>query len=368
MIIIPKEEPVVQNLNSYFLKIDKLVEHYQGEAGSGGIYFKAPTCEAVIFFDEANLLNSYYQDRKERILGQEALKKIVETSSTNNFSVSVYYITPQRLYYWANLANAEILYNDLNSDFTNIGSLIKKLEDEKLNGYIEVKLNENADGGGFLFLFNGQVIGGTFAKGDGSLDRSVGFRDDLIAKIKKIGGIFNVKKIHLNIKPLSASLITSEPVPAIKPEPPPMIKSEPRPALKAEHLPGPRNSAIKSVGGLKEETQRVLEKLEALLSLLERVIQSNRKLKVDFETLLNKKFVEKAGKYDFLDPFFDEFRYSNGRLEYSGKASTNDLAKAIIECVREIVLSLGIINTFRKYLESWKKGFANEMIDFDIEI
>lgn len=366
MIIIPKEEPAVQNLNSYFLKIDKLIEHYQGEVGTGGIYFKASTCEAAIFFDEANLLNSYYQDKKERILGQDALNKIVETSSTNNFSVSVYYISPESLYYWANLANAEVLYSDLSSDFTDLEGLINKVEGEKLNGYIDVRLNENA-GGGILFLFNGKVIGGTSTNSDGSLDRSFEYRNDLISKLKKMGGVFNVKKIYLNIKPLSASLIKSELRTGIKSVSPAMTKSEPKPAGKAEKLAVPKNSALKS-GGAHKDTQRVLEMLEALISMLERVIQSNRKLKIDFETMLNKKFVEKASKYDFLDPFFDEFRYSNGRLEYSGKASTNDLVKAILECVREIVLSLGIINTFRKYLESWKKGFANEIIDFDIEI
>ncbi|MCU0598785.1 MAG: hypothetical protein MUE70_05930 [Desulfobacterales bacterium] len=368
MIILPREEPVVVNLNSYFLKIDKLVEHYQGEVGTGCIYFKSPSSEAVIFFDEANLINSYYSDKKEQLLGKDALDKIIDISPINNFSVSVFHIVPERLYYWANQAHAEVLYSDLNSEFTDFEGLINKLEGEKHNGCIDVKLNQNA-GGGILFLFNGLIIGCASEKGDGGLDRSTQYQQKLLASVKKLGGVFNVKKIQLNIKPISISVVKSELVPAhVKAShPAPERRPEPKPAAKLEKQPEIKAPAPSPAAGQKE-TKKVLEMLEALLSLLERVIQSNKKLKVDFETLLNKKFVEKADKYDFLDPFFDEFRYSNGRVDYAGKASADVLVSAITECVREIVLSLGIVAPFRKYLESWKKGFANEIIDFDIEI
>lgn len=151
MIIIPREEPVVQNLNSYFLKIESMVEHYQGEIGTGGIYFKSSVAEAVIFFDEDNLLNSHYQDKKERLAGMAALTKIIATSSINNFSVSVYQIKPERVYFWANLADAEPLYGNLDSEFTDLAALIQKLEGEKLTGYIDVKLNQDA-GGGLVFF------------------------------------------------------------------------------------------------------------------------------------------------------------------------------------------------------------------------
>jgi hypothetical protein len=373
MIILPREEPVVVNLNSYFLKIDKLVEHYQGEVGTGCIYFKSPSSEAVIFFDEANLINSFYIDKKEQLLGKVALNKIFEMSPINNFFVSVFHIIPQRLYYWSNQAHAETLYSDLNSEFTDLMSLIQKLEGEKHNGYIDIKLNQNA-GGGTLYIFNGQIIGGVSEKGNGTLDRSDEFRRDLISQVQKVGGVFNVKKIDLNINPIS---VVSE-KPSFKPEPEPepvpvkqvqqMAERKPeiKPVIKKERKPEVKPPVAPAA--VRNDTRRVLDMLEALLSLLERVIQSNRKLKIDFDTLLNRKFVEKAEKYDFLDPFFDEFRYSNGRIDYAGKASSEALVEAITECVREIVMNLGIISTFSKYLESWKKGFANEIIDFDIEI
>ena len=35
MVVIPKQQPVLENLNVYYLNIRKLLEHFQGEIGTG---------------------------------------------------------------------------------------------------------------------------------------------------------------------------------------------------------------------------------------------------------------------------------------------------------------------------------------------
>jgi len=345
MIIIPREDPAVQDLNSYYLKIDKLLEHYQGALGTGGVYFKSPTSEAVVFFDEDNLLNSFYKDKKLEFKGRAALDKIVDISSVNNFSVSIYYILPERVYFWANLSNAEELYTDLSSEFTDIEGLIKKIENEKLTGYIEVKLNQNEDGG-FLFYYNGEVIGGASAKGGGELDRSAAYRDDLIEKSREFGGRFDVKNINLlKITPIAKKVTKPTPRPIPRPVSKPKVPVKPHKDMKL-----------------------ILGMLEGLLSLLETVIKANKRIKVDFETLLNKKFVDKVDQYDFLDPFAAEFRYVNGEVIFTGKASQKELVKAIVECAKEIAVSQGIAKSFTKYLSPWKKRYTDQIMDFNIEI
>ena len=329
MIIIPREKPAVQDLNSYYLKIDKLIEHFQGDLGTGGVYFKSPISEGVIFFDEDNLLNGYYKDKKVEFKGGAALRKIIETASKNNYSVTVYYILPERVYYWANLSNAEQLYSDLSSEFTDLEGLITKMENEKVTGYIDVKLNQNS-GGGLLFIYNGEVIGGASAQGVDELDRSVEYRDDLIKRSREFGGIFNVKKIQLSkITTLSKSSV---------------LKAS-KPVLKSSKSPPPESKARPQ-----KDPQRVLRMLQDLLVLLEKVVRSNKRIKVDFETLLNKQFVDKVDQYDFLDPFAAEFRYSNGKETFKGKASQKELVASITECVKDMTSGLGMTAVFRKYL------------------
>lgn len=62
---------------------------------------------------------------------------------------------------------------------------------------------------------------------------------------------------------------------------------------------------------------------------METVIKANKRIKGDFETLLNKKFVDKVDQYDFLDPFAAEFRYVNGEVIFTGKAIQKELVKEI---------------------------------------
>jgi hypothetical protein len=352
MIIIPREKPAVQDLNSYYLKIDKLLEHYQGDLGTGGVYFKSPVSEGVVFFDEDNLLNAYYKDKKLELRGGAALRQINNTASKNNYSVTVYYILPERVYYWANLSYAEPLYSDLSSEFTDLEALIQKMENEKVTGYIDVKLNQDA-GGGLLFIYNGEIIGGASAKGDGELDRSVEYRDDLIKRCRESGGIFNVKKIQLSkISALSK-----------KPEAPPAPKADARPVK-----PAPVKSAPKPKPKPAMDPHRILAMLQDLLMLSEKLVKSNKRIKMDFETLLNKQFVEKVNRYEFLDPFAGEFRYSNGKVSFSGRASQRELATAIVECVNDMAASVGMTAMFVKHLAHWKKDYMDEIIDFNIEV
>jgi hypothetical protein len=112
----------------------------------------------------------------------------------------------------------------------------------------------------------------------------------------------------------------------------------------------------------------VLRGIEELLIILEREIVSKKRTKVDFNKLLKKKFVEKADKYSFLDPFAAEFEYNNGRLIFKGDASDEDLAVGVVESVRELANELNIAGRLRKQLEAWSLKYEEMLIEYDIII
>ncbi len=355
MLIIPREKPVVENLNSYYLDIYKLYEHYQGELGAGVVHFKSPTGEALVFFDEENLVNGVYEYRKERLEGPDAINRVNQMAPQNNFAVSVFRILPERIYFWANLSNSKVLYSDLSSEFTDLEALIKKMTAEKLTGYIDIRLNAGASGG-LLFFYNGEVIGGSSEDGAGDIDRSSQYRDDLIQRTRQHGGTFNVRKIFL--KQESASPIELQKV----------VKQQPRQARSAKPSGAPARPAPPKAQSPKVDTKQVVEMLQGLLQALENAVRRNKKIKADFETMLNKKFVEKADKYEFLDPFAAEFRYSSGQITYTGKAGSEELVASILECVLELTETLGITTYFRKQLGPWRSSFEDEIILFNIEL
>ena len=90
MLIIPKTTPVIDHLNSYYLHIDKLVEHYQGEIGSGAIHLKAMSAEGIMFFDRDELLSGIYEVKGETIKGREAIGRMFEATGNRNFTITIF--------------------------------------------------------------------------------------------------------------------------------------------------------------------------------------------------------------------------------------------------------------------------------------
>ena len=321
MIILPKEKPVVQNLNSYYLDINRLLEHFQGELGSGGIHFSSSVAEGVIFFDKDDFLNGLYEDKEVNLKGKEAIHSLIEGVKNYNFLISIFEIPPERIYFWANIPKAQIIYESLSTEFTDLEGLIRKMSTEKLTGYIDVAIGKGEEGG-LIFLNNGQIIGGSFSWSKGELNRTEEGMQLLISKTKESGGVFNVMKI-----PQEGKKEQPEPKPAVEK---PKKKTEAKPIIM----------------------------IQELLVILERIISNTKNIKADFNTLLKKKFIEKAEKFVFLDPFANEFIYADQKASFSGDASDEELFTGIIESVREIADEQGILSKVRTELGPWSQKYA----------
>ena len=74
MIIVPKENPVIKDLNTYYLDIKKLIEHYQGLIGAGGAFFKSVNAEGVVIFDQEEMLNGFFNDKKPNMKANKLSK------------------------------------------------------------------------------------------------------------------------------------------------------------------------------------------------------------------------------------------------------------------------------------------------------
>ncbi|MBN1931299.1 MAG: hypothetical protein JW786_06785 [Desulfobacterales bacterium] len=312
MIIIPKEKPVIENLNSYYLNVPKLFEHYQGEIGAGGIHFKSPAAEGVVFFDKDDFLNGFFHDKTTKLSGKNAIDCLIEPSSKFNFCINIYRLDSGQVYFWANMPDAKKIYKNLSTEFTNLEALIKKMSSEKLTGYIDV-LIKGENERGLIFFINGEIIGGSYSWGKGELSTSEESRERLIKKTKEYGGTFDVNRI----------LLTK--------------RKE------------------------KEEGIESISKLEELLNIFEDFIRSNKKNKLDFNTLLRKKFVQKVEQYAFLDPFTAEFEYLDRKIKFVGDAGEDDLFKGVTESVKELADELDTLPQFTNVLSSWSEKYRQDL-------
>jgi len=327
MFVLPKERPVVEKLNSYYLDLRKLLEHYQGELGSGVIHFKSPSAEAVVYFDKDEILNGMFERDSEVSKGKDVTENIIDAADNNNFVISIYEIPSDQIYFWANMPDSEEIYKDLTTEFTELSGLINKMKSEKLTGFIDVCLN-NGNGGALLFLNGGQVVGGSFSWGPPPIEKIGEGVNELVERSKEFGATFCVSRILPQNGPLDTDVSQR----------------------------GPRNS------------WHVIGALEDLLRAFEDVYYSNTRMKKDFKTLLNKKFIEKAEIYDFLDPFAGEFEYENRKISFVGEASDEALARAVIESVKELAKDLGLTSKLLGSLGPWYQQNKKALARFGIKL
>jgi len=322
MILMPKEDPVIRDLNSYYLNLERLVEHYQGLLGSGGVHLFASNAQAAVFFDETSIITGIYQSGDALLRGQQANEKLFHAATEDNFAVAVYRIAPVNVYFWASLSHTETIYKGLSSEFTDLEGLIKKMRRERLTGYIEVTIGREGQGG-LLFFNNGNLIESSCSWGKNEAAPQAD-QDRLIDLSRKNGGVFNVSRILLTEANHEAVAVASPP---------------PAPAAPAEGL----------------------AMAEELLSALEKAIAQSSRGKAAFDTLLRRKFIEKADRYGFLDPFAAEFSYSEGRIQFTGSAAQAEVIQALAVCSRELIEQLGLAETIRTELAAWRRKYARQI-------
>ena len=145
MLVVPKEKPLLSNLNTFYLKLDKLIEHYQGEIGAGGIFFNSVGALGAIFFDPDEIVGGYFKEKDSELVGADAVERLVQTDFNYNFTIDIYRIPQEQVYFWTSIPAAEKIYKDLSTDFTDLDGLIRKMNAEKLTGYIDVNLAEDRE-------------------------------------------------------------------------------------------------------------------------------------------------------------------------------------------------------------------------------
>ena len=323
MVIVPRGNPVFENLNSYYLDLRRLLEHYQGEMGSGGIYLKSPTAEGAIFFEAHELLGGTFENRGEKLAGKAAVERLLTPLPSENYQVSIYGVEPEEAYYWSSIPNAKRIYEDLSTEFTDLEGLIKKMSSERLSGYIEISLNSELDGG-FLFFRNGQVVGGYYFW-EKNFNASRESQELLLRKAKRTGGIFHVSKISVEPK-------------------------QPKEVSK------------------KGSTPEVIAALEELLVLLETLFTSNQTVKADFNTLLKKKFLSMAEEYAFLDPFAGEFQYSGSKIRLASDVTDVELTKGLLVAVAGLMRDQGLNPALKGRLEGWLQKHRKKFLSLGISV
>ena len=316
--VIPSGTTVLQNMNTYYLNIPKLLEFFTKSPIVGLVHFKSPQTDGFVLFGEKRIENAFFKFGKKSLFGGAAIEKLTETAERLNYSVDIQRVQKEAFSYWASLSDTEVTHKDLDSDFTSLQKLITKLTGEKLTGYIEVAIT-NTNEGGAIFFHEGKIVGGAFSWEDSKIRDNAAGLAQLIDKSTRSGATFSVRSIKGGA--------------------------------------GSDGFAATSMVSPKA----MLAMLQETLVIFEQVVAKHSSASEEFARILKRKFVDKADAHPCLDPFAGEFTYENGTIEYDGDTPVGEMGAGLVECIEEIANELGVKSQLKSALAPVAKKYPVAM-------
>ncbi len=337
MMLIPKEYPVLLNLNSYYTNLAKLIEHFQGDIETGGIYLHSSFAQGAIYFDEEKVLNGIIIEKNKFSAGLNVVNNFKNLVKTNNFNISIYNISPESLYFWVNLPFANDIYRKIISDESDIENIIEKISLKKLTGSLEISFKDKKQEG-IIFFYDGTII-----------SCSAILENKLLQHAKQI-----IQELNLENNFLQTLLELKE-----------LTKTQtPYYNIKEISLESDLVSK-KEKDNLEKPSEQVIEMFSSLLYILENITDRNKKIKLSFSVILKKEFVNQANSYSFLDPFSEEFIYNKGRIQFTGSTNDKIFGNAIIASINNISAEYNITKIFKKEIKQWLNKYKNLIIKYD---
>jgi len=333
MIIFPRLNQIINDLNSYYVDLPKLLEHYQGLVNSGCIYFKSISSEAIIYFDDENIINGVLIEKNKIIKEQLAINNLIEGFNNKNYSISIYEISQDFVTFWANIYDSIIIKKNVLNNFNDLEILFKNYCIEKLTGSLEIKNQANSL---FIFFFlNGNMFLSSSSEDNWKLlDYKI-----ILDKLKESCSLdINNTKLIINIKSTSLQ----------------------QKILLANFVNVNNNITSVNKSTSVEPPLKFIELLQNLMILFEKYFDNNKKNREFFDKLLKKKFIEKVDKFVFLDPFSAEFEYIDGKITFTGSENHQNLANSVIECLNEISNENNMKLWLKKHIAPLEEKYSNE--------
>jgi hypothetical protein len=185
----PRERPYLDGLNSYYLHLDKFIEHLQGEIGSGGIHCRSPYLELLIYFNENEIISTLLKEKGGKAISPPSFEIVRGFFYSANFSVKVYQLEAHAIFYWAQMPSFQRAKSALKSTEIPLPDLIFRLRQKQFSGFIEVEIANKADSG-ILFFNEGERVGGSYTWGRGGMSVSDKDYNSLLGLVQSGEGLF----------------------------------------------------------------------------------------------------------------------------------------------------------------------------------
>ncbi|WP_417915415.1 hypothetical protein [Candidatus Electronema sp. JM] len=321
--LLPREKPFLSGLNSYYLDIEKFIQHLQGEIGTGCLYGKGADQELMVYFDEADIVRGLTQNKGEHALASEQLDHVFAALTQRSFQVSVYYLDADSIFFWGQLPTFRRAKSQLSSSKVSLPDLVFRLCQKKFSGFIEVDVRGRSNCA-VLFFHQGERRGGSYYWGTGGFSALDDDYNTLLGMIQKSGGTYGL------------GYFTNDPAAA------PALP----PALSAEQEEPPALAAVPA---------RQLEAIDQAVSEFIALYQETAASKSGFEPLLELKlkFIDFVSIYPVLDPYGKAcILHADGSVSFADDIAAKAGAEGLVDCVWMVIEEQKLHKKFKAALKN----------------
>ena len=187
--LVPREKPYLDGLNSYYLQLERFITHMQGEIGSGAIHCASHSLEMLVFFNESEVISSLIQRRGEKASFSPSYEISRSFFYEASYAVRVFQLGDHAIFFWAQMPPFQRGRAALKSSEIPLPDLVFRLGRKRFSGFIDVRL-DNRPESGLLFFHEGKRIGGSYSWGSGGLTLANEDYTTLLGRVQSSGAVF----------------------------------------------------------------------------------------------------------------------------------------------------------------------------------
>ena len=330
--LLPREKPFLTGLNSYYLDIEKIIQHLQGEIGSGCLYCNSADQELLVYFDEYDIVRAVTQNSGEHARVSDQLDHVLVSLQKKSFRVTIYYLDSDSIFFWGQMPAFRRAQNTLASDKLSLPDLIFRLSQKEFSGFIEVNVDGREDCA-VLFFHEGQRRGGSYYWGTGGLSPSDPDYNTLLGMLQKNGGTYSIG--YFTSDPLSSVMEVE------------LGAGEGDKPL--DELPDKGNDVMPPSEQAPSELNKALNEFIAVFAQT----VTSKKTKAEPLIDLKLKFIDFSGIYPQLDPYKRLCEIEDdGTVVIAEEISEKDAAEGIIDCAWMVIEDNKLHKKFRAVLQN----------------
>ncbi len=157
MYYIPKGKPMHEKLSTSFVRMDGLLEELKAENFSGYIQLAFPNLNGYIFVQDGSVVNAAEVGSNEQRSGVAVKEHLFTLTQQSKGTLSVYHIQKEIVQTLSGIADGEKVYENLSTEWANLGKLIKHLSAEKNTYFFSVGFSSAENKRGMIFVEGDKV-------------------------------------------------------------------------------------------------------------------------------------------------------------------------------------------------------------------